>query len=396
MADLLDVSDEDCRNKLQMDRNSFYRLCYILQTIGGLKSSKHINVFEKVAMFLSILEHHSKNRCVKFQFKRSGQTVSQEFHSVLRSVLKLHSLLLVKPLPVPEDSNDTRWGKFKDSGKEKAPRGCMSWSRVEEDALIHCLTDIVNDGWKAENGFKAGFQRELEKMMRMLLPGTDIVANPHINSKIHVWKKEYSALSDLLSKSGIGWNSTTSMIGMEDEGVWDACRRADPQVKGSRYKSWPYYARWIEIFGKDRATRENAMDPIDLVNDLQCSVVQEQGEDTEENHNPVKPVDVNEGEMNSVCKPEGVGKKPLPKGLKWKNTDTDVNSLVEILGEFMKQSQETFGDIAKGLGTSNEKRIDNKHLNKIMNRIVGLKITDKLKVCDELVQNTNRLEFFLS
>ncbi|KAL8515186.1 hypothetical protein ACS0TY_014048 [Phlomoides rotata] len=92
-------------------------------------------------------------------------------------------------------------GVGQDSGKGKALRGHRSWSRVEEDALIHCLTDIVNDGWKAENGFKARFQRELEKMMRMLLPGTDIVANLHINSKIHVWKKEYSALSDLLCKS---------------------------------------------------------------------------------------------------------------------------------------------------------------------------------------------------
>ncbi|KAL8539971.1 hypothetical protein ACS0TY_001539 [Phlomoides rotata] len=134
MADLLDVSDDDCRNKLRMDR------------------------------------------------KRSGQTVSQEFHSVLRSVLKLHFVLLVKPLPVPDDSNDPRWGKFK----------------------------------------------------------------------------------------------------------------TDPQVKGSRYKTWPYYASWTEIFGKDRANGENAVDPIDLVNDLQNSAVQEQGGDTEENHIPSKPTGVNE------------------------------------------------------------------------------------------------------
>ncbi|KAL8524666.1 hypothetical protein ACS0TY_014318 [Phlomoides rotata] len=80
---------------------------------GWTKPSKYINMYEKVVMFLSILAHHSKNRCVKFQFKRSGQTISKEFHSVLRSVLKLHNLLLVKPHPVPNDSNDTRWGQFK-------------------------------------------------------------------------------------------------------------------------------------------------------------------------------------------------------------------------------------------------------------------------------------------
>ncbi|KAL8461532.1 hypothetical protein ACS0TY_032860 [Phlomoides rotata] len=145
----------------------------------------------------------------------------------------------------------------------KIVRGRRSWTKVEEDALIQCLTNIVTEGWKADNGFRAGFQRELEKGVRKLLPGTDIVATPHINSKIHVWKREYGVLSDLLSKSGIGWNSTTSMIEVEDEAVWDGCKR------------------WIEIFGKDRATGEYAVDPIDLVNELYRNVM-EQKEDTVE------------------------------------------------------------------------------------------------------------------
>ncbi|KAL8477260.1 hypothetical protein ACS0TY_029521 [Phlomoides rotata] len=421
MTDLVDVSDEDCRNKLRMDRTSFYRLCHLLQNIGGLKSSKYINVYEKVAMFLSILAHHSKNRC----------TVLKQFHSVLRSVLKLHYLLLVKPHPIPEDSDDARWGclgaldgmyidvhvlaidkrryrnrkgqvslnvltvcdmkmrfvhvltgwegsaldsrvlrnalnrenglKFpKGAGfghevdKKKSTRGRRSWSRVEEDALIHCLTDIVNDGWKADNGFKARFLRELEKGMRRILPATDIVANPHINSKIHVWKKEYSVLSDLLFKSGIGWNSTTSMINVEDGGVWDACKRADPLLKGIRYKTWPYYSYWPEIFGKDRATGENAMEPIDLVNDILRSGHGDQEGDTGEKYCPINPLNNNEAENNSICKPEGSGKLPASKGVKRKNRDNEVNSLVESLGAFMKQSHETFGDIAKGLGSCDD------------------------------------------
>ncbi|KAL8517153.1 hypothetical protein ACS0TY_015388 [Phlomoides rotata] len=48
------------------------------------------------------------------------------------------------------------------------------------------------------------------------------------------------------------------------------------------------------------------------------------------------------------------------------------------------------------MGSSKEKTMDNNKLNDIMSRIVGLKIADKLKVCDELVQNTNRLDFFMS
>ncbi|KAL8520915.1 hypothetical protein ACS0TY_011460 [Phlomoides rotata] len=73
----------------------------------------NVTVPEKVAMFLSILAHHNKNRCVKFQFKRSGQIILKHFHAVLNCVLRLHDLFLVKPQPIPEDSTDLRWGKFK-------------------------------------------------------------------------------------------------------------------------------------------------------------------------------------------------------------------------------------------------------------------------------------------
>ncbi|KAL8524664.1 hypothetical protein ACS0TY_014316 [Phlomoides rotata] len=186
------------------------------------------------------------------------------------------------------------------------------------------------------------------------------------------------------------------MIDIKDEGVWDACIRADPQVKGIRYKTWPYYSHWLEIFGKDLATGENAMGPNNLVIDLYRSTGQEQVGDIEEDYVPFNHIEVNKAEMNNVCKPSGVGKKQLSKGIKRKNIDIEVNSHVDTLGEFMKQSHETFGDVAKGLGTRAEKSVDNKHLNEIMNRIVGLKVADKLKVCDELVQNTNRLDFFMS
>ncbi|KAL8507228.1 hypothetical protein ACS0TY_017952 [Phlomoides rotata] len=96
------------------------------------------------------------------------------------------------------------------------------------DPLGNAIGPDGDRGKATENGFKAGFQRELEKSMRKILPGTDIVANPHINSKIH----------------------------------------ANPHLKCVLFKSWSYYSQWLEIFGKDRATGENVVDPIDLVNDL--------------------------------------------------------------------------------------------------------------------------------
>ena len=34
----------------------------------------------------------------------------------------------------------------------------------------------------------------------------------------------------------------------------------DARAKGLRYKTFPFYKDWCEIFGKDRATGENAVD----------------------------------------------------------------------------------------------------------------------------------------
>ncbi|KAL8539674.1 hypothetical protein ACS0TY_001329 [Phlomoides rotata] len=235
--------------------------------------------------------------------------------------------------------------------KGKAARGRRSWSKFEEDALIGCLLDIVNDGWKAENGFKAGFQRELEKNMRKMLPGTDIVAHPHINSKIHVWKKEYGALSDLLSKS-------------------------------------------------DRATGANAVDPLDLFHELRGVDLEQAGE-SDDKYVPRTTDILNEVDDNSICKPTNSVKRACSKGKKRKSGDADLSTLVDSLSDFMKFSKEAMTkeavyntklDAQKDSGSKN----DQVKLIESLKGIDGLKVTDKLKVCDELVQNALRLELFLS
>ncbi|KAL8512202.1 hypothetical protein ACS0TY_018602 [Phlomoides rotata] len=382
MSYLCEVSDADCRDQLRMDRATFHKLCFILQSVCGLKSSRR--VCEKVAMFLSILSHHTKNRCVKFAFKRSGQTVSKHFHAMLNSVLRLHAMFLVRPQPITEENTDPRWHHFQfgnqagqDVERVKVSRGRRSWSKTEEDALILCLTNVVLEGWKSENRFKAGFQRELEKGMRKIIPATDILANPYINSKIHVWKKEYGALSDLLSKSGIGWNSITSMLEVEDEGVWESCKR------------------WIEIFGKDRATGENVVDPIDIINELYKNGLDNEG-DIGDKYVPLTPEYMNDTEDEIADKPVDLTPKAFTKGKKQKLNDSDITLLVDSLGEFMKFSKSAMTDLCTGAKKGSASSNDTKQLNVIMKEIVGLKVSDKLKVCDELVQNSKRLEFFLT
>ncbi|KAL8490996.1 hypothetical protein ACS0TY_022852 [Phlomoides rotata] len=247
--------------------------------------------------------------------------------------------------------------------KFKSTRARRSWTMIEEDALIQCLLDIVSDGWKADNGFKAGFQRGLEKVMRKLLPGTDIAATPHINSKIHVWKKRVrSSVSDLLSNSGIGWNSSTNTLDIQDEFVWDQ--------------------------------RKGAADPTDIVNKLMEETREERGDTVDK----VNTTGVEGDEMDqdtSICKVSASGCK-VSKGKKRKMVDNELSSFAQTLGDYMKNSNECFSTLVVRMGTKYDSKIARTNLNEITKGIPGLSLQKKLKVSDELVQNNQRLDYFMS
>ncbi|KAK2405353.1 hypothetical protein QL285_054599 [Trifolium repens] len=107
------VSDLACIENTRMDRAAFHKLCDMLQVIGGLHPTRHMCVEELVAMFLHILAHHVKNRMIRRQFVRSGETISRHFINVLLSVLRCHKELLKQPKPILEGSTDERWKYFK-------------------------------------------------------------------------------------------------------------------------------------------------------------------------------------------------------------------------------------------------------------------------------------------
>ncbi|GLT58106.1 hypothetical protein SLA2020_310280 [Shorea laevis] len=72
---LVDCDDLTCVEQLRMNRAAFNRLCDLLRTEGKLKNSGSVSVKEQVAMFLYILGHDKKNRVIKLDFIRSGETV---------------------------------------------------------------------------------------------------------------------------------------------------------------------------------------------------------------------------------------------------------------------------------------------------------------------------------
>lgn len=77
-----------------MNRDTFWRICYVVEHIGGLTASRNVEVCEQVAMFFNVLAHHTKNDIIRKSLKMSTFTISKYFHNVLLAVIWLYPITI--------------------------------------------------------------------------------------------------------------------------------------------------------------------------------------------------------------------------------------------------------------------------------------------------------------
>ena len=58
-------NDELYISQVRMNRLIFFKLCEMLENIGGLRPTNNIAINEQVIMILHIISHHLKNRVIK-------------------------------------------------------------------------------------------------------------------------------------------------------------------------------------------------------------------------------------------------------------------------------------------------------------------------------------------
>ncbi|KAG8375017.1 hypothetical protein BUALT_Bualt10G0055800 [Buddleja alternifolia] len=193
-----------------------------------------------------------------------------------------------------------------------------------------CVKEIVVHGWKAANGFKVDYLGLLEQHMIRAFPDTDLHAMPRINSRIHIWKKNYASLSSTLWFSGIRFNHTSNMIDTHDE-------------------AWENYVK-IEVFGKDRATGEHAADFVEAVNHTLNKTyieVAQSFEDletlNEDNEYQTKNMNVSQAQSSASASE----KKVRPKNFFFEGNQ---EQMYELLGNYYRNTNSRLGEIAIRIG----------------------------------------------
>ncbi|KAL8481633.1 hypothetical protein ACS0TY_027948 [Phlomoides rotata] len=618
LSELVELNDINYFENLRVNRSTFNILCYLLCHSGGLAAGRYVTVSEQVALFLSVLSHHSKVRVLKFNFKRSGQTIQTYFHNVLRTVLKLHSILLATP--VDDDCTHPRWKHFKgclgtldgtlidvtvpeidkaryctrkgivsvnvlatcdrqmrfiylltgwegsaadarvlpdalyrddglkvphgnfylcDNGypngegfltpykmvryhlqewgngptapqnfkeyfnmnhskarniiertfglmkkrwailrspsfypikiqnrvilacalihnfirnemsndpleedqppdttnqtheeeyidsvhpsqewsnwrdnlaheikmdggtaeqvmtklRNRNDKGHRGWSVKEEQMLAESMKKIVREGWKTENGFKTDYLNMLATYMKHVFPNTDLKHEPHITSRITVWKRNYHSLFEILKHTGVGLDSSTKMIEATDE-QWTAFMTKDPNARLMRHKSWPLYEDWCEIFGQTRATSEGAESharattpPLSLSANIEVD------------NGSYKPVDENQDESQSPIGYAQTGESSemgkTSSGRKRKMPITP-DPMVNVVQKFCDNASSRLGEIAQRIGHEQDISAARKMIYSSVTEMNMFTLQEKLRATALIARNTEDIDVFFS
>ncbi|GMP94802.1 hypothetical protein CsSME_00044107 [Camellia sinensis var. sinensis] len=282
--------------------------------------------------------------------------------------------------------------KGKGKGTASSSRGRRVWTPKECDVLIRAMRDLFSEKWKADNGqFRSGFYSELEKLIILAFPGTDLRASPHIESKIKFWRRQYNLLTDMLRLSGFGWDDSEKMILVDSDEVWQNYVKREPDAKGMRNVPFIYYEDWVILFGKDRATGVLAEGPADMVDALE-----KEDQTTEECYTPI--VDLPDCSLSASGTPCNQGGSGTTSKKRAREAEGIAKGLVDMaveFGSFFKKTNTTMEEIAHRIGYAQDLSQARKLVNGELAKL-RLNTNDRLRAATLIVKDAERVDLFFS
>ncbi|KAJ9542050.1 hypothetical protein OSB04_028556 [Centaurea solstitialis] len=227
------------------------------------------------------------------------------------------------------------WTTFRDNLAES-----MGWSTDEESKLVEALVNMTNTGtFKADNGFKVGYLQHLEEALKVSLPNSNLLANPHISSKMKTIKRDWQCVYDMVNgsnTSGFGYDPERKCVTAE-ESVWEAYLQVHKDATRWKNKSFPHYEDLCIVFGKDRAQGNRARDFVEMEQEVNVEETQESDDDLLDSDNAASR---NTNLQNDEASPSVISRKRKSR------SDDGFNNAVGLITESLKEISK---DLSQGI-----------------------------------------------
>ncbi|KAG6430506.1 hypothetical protein SASPL_108576 [Salvia splendens] len=211
------------------------------------------------------------------------------------------------------------------------------------------------------------------------IPNTELRVSPHINSKIATWKRDYHSLSNILNRSGIGFNSDGGHRIECNDDQWAQIVKSDSHSKHMRHKAWPFYEHWKMIFGKDRASgglAEEVSEADDVLHGSDASIADEFDAFVD-------------SDTKSIPSP------PAPKkALRKRKVEEVMESMLDAMTKMNKNTSDRLNTLSMRIGYDFDLSTKRVEVAKMLDGIPEITKKQKFMACDILVKEPERLDLF--
>ncbi|KAL8557214.1 hypothetical protein ACS0TY_004598 [Phlomoides rotata] len=163
-----------------------------------------------------------------------------------------------------------------------------------------------------------------------------------------------------------------------------------------RFKQWPLYEDWNEIFGTDRANGRAAEDVLDAANSM-CNESEPNLGEHAVNPIPTPPDEV-PVDMDVASETPGVDNSVAPKIAGKKRVVSDAtmaDRLCDVLGKFCKSSDDRIGSLVRVIGDDADIGNSRKDLFNVLGDIDDLTEDERIDAAHFFAKNADCLQMFM-
>ncbi|XP_059625295.1 uncharacterized protein LOC132268471 [Cornus florida] len=260
--------------------------------------------------------------------------------------------------------------------------------------------NLATSLYNADRGFKPGHVTAVEKILVVTLPHSYLKADPHIKSRMKTLKTHFDAVHDMLhgpNTSGFGYDNLNHCV-VAEKSVWDAYLQSHKNAAKFKDKPFPYYKDLCTIFGKDRATGNDAETAADVMEKLDKEQIDKENEN--ENDDVGDGLDDIDASISFMQSPTiGKTNEVSSKNKKKRKSQSVAESLCEVV----KQSSTLIGSDIKSSTERLSQAIEDASINELkirlheeLMKLPSLNKTDRAKALVQIGRDRDLIQIFFT